>query len=682
VSVAEAFVRDLLPHGAPDGTRFALAQITRTGCASRYFRSAAGVPAAVTAGARDWYVGVALADAENLPPRTERVSNAAAVGLLGLVLDVDLAGSPDGRGGTRKGGAPSLADALALAHAITPPTLIVETGGGVQPWWLFPEPWLFADDAERREAAMLLRAWQAAHRALVPWHVDPTHDLAHLFRLPGTLNGKTPENLRPVACRNDRGARILPAAAFALVDAYRQAVEPAPVATNGTPVDVDPAILAAMLDVPEFRRVWDWTPDGPTAIHFPSTSERDYALASLVTDPRGANYDDAATIAVIRACRIHHGDPSEKTNRSDYLTRTVAKARAAHNTSSDRPAGGAMHAEQAAAAEPKSDQAHELRASNSRNGSTPTRGRRFTLAELRTIPRPGWLVEHIIPAGGLVPLYGPPGAGKSFLALDFALCVWTGTPWFGASVRQGRVVYIAAEGASGISARVDAWTAEREVDPPDDDGLVIVPDALDLLDSTLIDYNRRTIEPGDEAPSLVIVDTLARCLVGGDENSARDMGRLIANVDAIRREWGCAVLLVHHTGKDGDSERGSSALRGAADAMLSLKPSGGGVALASEKAKDSPPFATRYLSLAARPRCASAVLVNQTNRDALTVPELQIVEALEQSFGGDEASATRLLGVCGVGTSTYYSCLRSLQNRGMLTQRKEGTRTYYRLTLR
>ena len=52
-----------------------------------------------------------------------------------------------------------------------------------------------------------------------------------------------------------------------------------------------------------------------------------------------------------------------------------------------------------------------------------------------------------------------------------------------------------------------------------------------------------------EEPKLIIFDTLARCMVGGDENSPLDMGRAVAAADRVRVETGAAVLLVHHPTK-------------------------------------------------------------------------------------------------------------------------------------
>jgi hypothetical protein len=97
---------------------------------------------------------------------------------------------------THKGNAlpPDTDAALALVNAMPlPPSLIVRTGHGAQPWWLLPSPWRFADAAEHDAAASLVRDWQGQLRALAErrgWTLDPTHDLARILRLSGTCNHK------------------------------------------------------------------------------------------------------------------------------------------------------------------------------------------------------------------------------------------------------------------------------------------------------------------------------------------------------------------------------------------------------------------------------------------------------------------------------------------------------------
>ncbi len=68
------------------------------------------------------------------------------------------------------------------------------------------------------------------------------------------------------------------------------------------------------------------------------------------------------------------------------------------------------------------------------------RFRLYSVEDLEELPDPAWLLEGVLPEGGLVELYGPPGAGKSFLSLDWGLSVAAGVPWLGRSLSQADVV--------------------------------------------------------------------------------------------------------------------------------------------------------------------------------------------------------------------------------------------------
>jgi KaiC/GvpD/RAD55 family RecA-like ATPase len=216
---------------------------------------------------------------------------------------------------------------------------------------------------------------------------------------------------------------------------------------------------------------------------------------------------------------------------------------------------------------------------------------------LRELPPPEWLVEGLIPAKGLVCLYGAPGVGKSFVALDLALSVIQATTFLSHETNPGPVVYVAAEGSFGLGRRIDGWESARE--QRIEDGLFVLPEAVQLLDVASV--SRFIEEAAAVKPRLIVVDTLARCFVGGDENSAQDMGRAIASLDKIARATNAAVLPIHHTTKselgNGPTERGSSALRGAAETMMLLERDGKGRVLRCTKQKDAEEFAKLKLSL-------------------------------------------------------------------------------------
>ena len=182
---------------------------------------------------------------------------------------------------------------------------------------------------------------------------------------------------------------------------------------------------------------------------------------------------------------------------------------------------------------------------------------------------PQWLVKHVLPQAELVVLYGASGSGKSFLALDIAAAIARGIPWRGKRVRQGRVVYIAAEGAGGFRNRLKAYALANDVDLAALDIGVIhaAPNFLDKGDAAAVAASIT----GHGGAELIIVDTFAQTTAGGDENSGEDMGKALSHCKALHRHTGAVVLLVHHSGKDtSKGARGWSGIRAAADAELEV----------------------------------------------------------------------------------------------------------------
>ena len=71
---------------------------------------------------------------------------------------------------------------------------------------------------------------------------------------------------------------------------------------------------------------------------------------------------------------------------------------------------------------------------------------------------PEWTIENVLPAESIAVLFGPPGLGKSFQAIGWAFRIAAGRPaWSGRPIKHGDVIYVAAEGFSGLPPRVQAW---------------------------------------------------------------------------------------------------------------------------------------------------------------------------------------------------------------------------------
>lgn len=203
--------------------------------------------------------------------------------------------------------------------------------------------------------------------------------------------------------------------------------------------------------------------------------------------------------------------------------------------------------------------------------------RRFRLeafSDIGLAAGPECLVDGIVPANGFTVIYGESGCGKSFLASDMGLAVALGQPWGGKDVQAGTVIYITAEGVSGFRKRLVAYRQHYGLAD------VAVPfytiaaspdlghqqgDSAALIGAIEARMKLEAIPP----IRAVIIDTLARTMQGADENSAADMGVFADHCGKIASQLKCAVVALHHCGKDtGKGARGSSALRAAADCEI------------------------------------------------------------------------------------------------------------------
>ncbi len=304
-----------------------------------------------------------------------------------------------------------------------------------------------------------------------------------------------------------------------------------------------------------------------------------------------------------------------------------------------------------------------------------SRPRLYSIADLASLPEPRYLVQDFIRAEGTNALFGPSGSGKSFLALDWNLCVAAGLPFYGQAVEQAPVVYVAGEGLAGAYNRIEAWCQSRGVEEPSD--FHIWPEAVNFFAGETAQFEA-AIAALDPPPGLITIDTMARCMVGGEENSAKDTGLFIDNAERVARHVGAALLNIHHTGKNGELERGSSALRGAVDTLLKLSPDGSGLKLTCEKQKDAAEFEAWKFHLAEQGK--SAVIRPGGAVGRFSEQEQTILETVPASFGTDWVSATKIIEVSGIPKTTFYRSLKSLVDRGLIEERQAGKqRKEYRL---
>jgi RecA-family ATPase len=190
--------------------------------------------------------------------------------------------------------------------------------------------------------------------------------------------------------------------------------------------------------------------------------------------------------------------------------------------------------------------------------------------ELEAESRKEWLVQGLLGAGDASAVYGVPGCGKSVLVEDLALHVAAGREWHGRPGQQGAVLYVALERKKLVERRAIAF---REHHAIPDAPFAIIGGVFDFRNSqtvaTVLETARQVEDETGDRLALVVIDTISRALCGGDENSPKDMGAIVAATSRIQVETKAHVLWVHHMPQDGAGRlRGHGALLGAMDTTI------------------------------------------------------------------------------------------------------------------
>ncbi|SHM41202.1 AAA family ATPase [Bradyrhizobium lablabi] len=190
-------------------------------------------------------------------------------------------------------------------------------------------------------------------------------------------------------------------------------------------------------------------------------------------------------------------------------------------------------------------------------------------------PAKAWMIKGILARGETSAWIAPPGAMKSALMAEAAICVGAGLDWHGYRNKGAAgVVYFAIERADLVKRRLRAHRQRL--------GLTGTPICVSsaVIDLTTPDAFKRVVDTIRCAKTilgadigLVIIDTFAKLVAaaGGDENSAKDQGAIFGNVQRVKTITGVHVALVGHTGKDETrGARGSNALLGDVDVMVTI----------------------------------------------------------------------------------------------------------------
>jgi hypothetical protein len=305
--------------------------------------------------------------------------------------------------------------------------------------------------------------------------------------------------------------------------------------------------------------------------------------------------------------------------------------------------------------------------------AAPLAERLLRRADLGKLPQPEEVIENTLDARTVAVLRARGGGAKSFLAIDWSCCIATGKPWQGRQVLlPGPVLYVAAEGAFGLHARISAWEHawSRTVDALD-----VLPLAVNLYTGARFGELHELVEQNKYR--LVVLDTWARSTVGGRENDNSDSTQAFDRVDRLRQS-GATVLVLAHTDAGDTKTRGATALEDNADTVYGLKGDPHGVAeLRREKRKDGPLDDVHQLRL--KTVLDSCVLENVRGQDVLLNGRAEeLLSAFQACFADTGCSRAQLREVANQPNATFARSLAALVRSGRLQNVGSDQRPFYK----
>jgi hypothetical protein len=293
-------------------------------------------------------------------------------------------------------------------------------------------------------------------------------------------------------------------------------------------------------------------------------------------------------------------------------------------------------------------------------------------------PQTQWLVEGLWSDQAVGILGGEPKCCKSFLALDIAVSVASGT----ACLRQfpvrraGKVLLFPAEDSLAVvRQRLEGIAAVAQVNFQALPIEVITAPSLRL--DTPADRHRLRDTVQNLQPTLLILDPLIR-LHRVDENDATQIATLLSYLRELQRQFQLAVLLVHHARKDsngsrpGQALRGSSELHGWGDSNLYIRRKGGQLTLSTEHraaaSQDHIPLQLTQVGSA----LALALLESPLSHPTAEPTPVERVRAALAQLQEPVFSVQQLRKLCAIRTETLCAALEELTQQGELSRNAKG----------
>lgn len=403
-----------------------------------------------------------------------------------------------------------------------PPSIIVDSGNGYHGYWLLHEPEEISTIDKREFVELLLR-----RLAGVVCGDSSVAEVARIMRLPGSYNWKNPEHPLPVDL-----VEFVPERRYSLLD------------FEVLPVQQVELSRAARNDVGWVTQTLGNLRDG----------NRNVTFTKIAGKLRRDGWDAEGILALLSPIARECGFPEVELGGlvNGLVSRYLPN-------------------------DPISN-SHSIYGEKLENGSRGIKTVSFGKLVEKKYVEPIWLVDRIAPVQGVVTISGPGGCGKTWMLLDLAIAVATGTKWLGQiECQQGSVLYIDEESSERLlTERLAKMATGRSLDTSGGLPIEFAVQQGVLFDNEVV-FAILVSAIEELKPSLIIVDSLVR-VHRADENSSVAMAAVFSKVKELVRDSNRTVVIADHQRKPGAIPispehlvRGSSEKLAFADSLLVLQ---------------------------------------------------------------------------------------------------------------
>jgi hypothetical protein len=292
-----------------------------------------------------------------------------------------------------------------------------------------------------------------------------------------------------------------------------------------------------------------------------------------------------------------------------------------------------------------------------------------------------WLIEGLWTDQAVGIVGGEPKCCKSFLALDLAVAVASGTDALRRfrTLQTGPVLLYAGEDPLHVvRSRLQgiAYAAGVTFEGLDVHAITAPTLRLDLR----ADQQRLVETVRAVGPKLLVLDPFVR-LHRIDENAAAEVAPVLGFLRNLQRRFGTAVLLVHHARKAANHVRAGQALRGSSelhawgDSNLYLRRKGERLVLAVEH-RAAPSGEERTLELQVRGQGLALHPAESQDEPATPQADSTPEQRIEQALAATSRALTQrqLRRACRMRTETVGQALADLVDQGRVLRVDDGYR--------